>query len=145
MTIGPVEYVVVTFPGNQIGGDIVPALEELVHAGTIRILDLAFVVKDAEGNTAASELEDVGSDSGRAFQRIQGQLGDLVKPEDLDAIGESLEPGSSAAILVWEDVWATRLRDAIAAAGGELVELDRLPLAAVEAALEQADASKPPT
>jgi hypothetical protein len=142
MTIGPVEYVVVTFPGNELTGDIAAALEELVRGGTIRILDLAIVVKDDAGNVAGFEIEDSDSEAGRAFQRIQGEIGDLVSAQDLDAIGETLAPNSSAAILVWEDVWATRLRDALAAAGGELLELERLPLAVVEAALEQAESAK---
>ena len=140
MSIGPVEYMVVAFPSNNFKGEIVPALEELVESGTIRIIDLAFVTKDADGNVAAFELEDFESDAGQAFQRLQLEIGDLVNGDDLEAVGEELEPNSSAAILVWEDVWATKLRDAILNAGGELLDLERLPLAVVEAALEYAAA-----
>ena len=140
MAIGPVEYMVVAFPGNQFTGEIVPALEELVGSGTISILDLAFVTKDVDGVAAAFELEDFDSDAGRAFQRVEAIIGDLVNAEDLEEIGAALEPNSSAAILVWEDVWATRLRDAIVNAGGELLDLEPVPLAVVEAALEYSDA-----
>ena len=141
MSIGPVEYMVVAFPSNNFKGDIVAELEALVNAGTIRILDLAFVTKDADGEVAAFELEDFDSDAGRAFQRLQAEIGDLVNGDDLEAVGEELDPTSSAAILVWEDVWATRLRDAIVDAGGELLDLERLPLAVVDAALEYAAAT----
>jgi Family of unknown function (DUF6325) len=141
MSIGPVEYMVVAFPSNNFKGDIVAELEALVNAGTIRILDLAFVTKDADGEVAAFELEDFDSDAGRAFQRLQAEIGDLVNGDDLEAVGEELDPDSSAAILVWEDVWATRLRDAIVGAGGELLDLERLPLAVVDAALEYAAAT----
>src|SRR5262252_9480932 len=138
MAIGPVEYLIVAFPGNQLSGDLVPALEELVKTETVRILDIAFVEKDGNGDVAAFELEDFDSDAGRAFQRLQAEIGDLVNSDDLAAIGEQLEPNSSAAVLVWEDVWATRLRDAITASGGVLLDMQRVPLAVIDAALEHA-------
>jgi hypothetical protein len=138
MAIGPVEYLIVAFPGNQLSGDLAPALEELVKTETVRILDIAFVEKDGNGDVAAFELEDFDSDAGRAFQRLQAEIGDLVNRDDLAAVGEQLEPNSSAAVLVWEDVWATRLRDAITASGGELLDMQRVPLAVIDAALEYA-------
>ena len=142
MAIGPVEYMVVSFPGNQFNGDIVPALEELVKNGVIRILDIAMVVKDESGDVLAFELEDFESDAGNALRRLEAEIGDLVNAEDLEAVGEVLEPNSSAAILVWEDVWATRLRDAILDSGGELLDLERVPLAVIEEALEFAQAAQ---
>ena len=102
--IGPVEYMVVSFPGNKFKGDIASALEELVKSGTVRIIDLAFVIKDAAGDIVAMELEDLDSDAGKAFVAIEAEIGDLVNEDDLMAVGEVLEPNSSAAVLVWEDV-----------------------------------------
>ena len=136
MAIGPVEYLVVAFPDNQPSVDLVPAVEELVRAETIRILDLAFVEKDANGDVLAFEVEGVESDAGRAFQRLQAEVGDLVNESDLADIGDHLEPNSSAAVLVWEDVWATRLRDAIAASGAELLDMQRVPLSVIDEALD---------
>ena len=136
MAIGPVEYLVVAFPDNQPSVDLVPAVEELVRAETIRILDLAFVEKDANGDVLAFEVETVASDAGRAFQRLQAEVGELVNESDLAAIGEQLECNSSAAVLVWEDVWATRLRDAIAASGAELLDMQRVPLSVIDEALD---------
>src|SRR5215472_7033412 len=140
MAIGPVEYLIVAFPGNQLSGDLVPALEELVKTKTVRILDIAFVEKDGNGDVAA--FEGVDSDAGRAFQRLQAEIGDLVNSDDLAAVGERLEPNSSAAILVWEDVWATRLRDAITASNGVMLDMQRAPLAVIDAALEYAGTTK---
>jgi uncharacterized membrane protein len=142
MAIGPVEYLIVAFPGNQLSEDLVPALEELVKTETIRILDIAFIEKDGNGDVAAFELEDSDSDAGRAFQRLEAEIGDLVNSDDLAAVGEELEPNSSAAVLVWEDVWATRLRDAITASSGELLDMQRVPLAVIDAALEYAETTK---
>jgi hypothetical protein len=142
MSIGPVEYLIVAFPGNQFKGEIVPALAELVEAGTIRIIDLAFVLKDTDGAVVAAELGDLDSDVFKAFDALSPEGLGLLNEEDLAAAGEELEPNSSAALLVWEDVWATKLRDAILNAGGEVLDLERLPYEVVQAAVEFANANK---
>ena len=134
--IGPVEYMAVSFPGNKFKGEIVPALKELVDSGTVRIIDLAFVTKDADGNVLAMEVEELDSDAGKAFAALQAEIGDLVNADDLQAVGEVLEPNSSAAVLVWEDVWATKLAKAIRDAGGVLLDLERVPHEVVQAALK---------
>jgi Family of unknown function (DUF6325) len=133
--IGPVEYMAVSFPGNKFKGEIVPALKDLVDSGTVRIIDLAFVTKDADGNVLAMEVEELDSDAGKAFAALQAEIGDLVNADDLQAVGEVLEPNSSAAVLVWEDVWATKLAKAIRDAGGVLLDLERVPHEVVQAAL----------
>ena len=137
MTIGPVEYMIVAFPENRFTGEIVPALAEQVKAGTIRIIDLAFVTKDAEGEMAALELGDMDSEVGKAFGEIfSGGDGMLLNDEDLMAAAEELEPNSSAALLVWEDLWAAKIADAIRNAGGELWDLERVPHEVVQAAVD---------
>ncbi len=136
MSIGPVEYMIVAFPGNQFKGEIVPALAELVDKGTIRIIDLAFVMKDADGAVITAEMGDLDSDVFKAFDALTPETLGLLNEEDLAVAGEELEPNSSAALLVWEDVWATKLRDAILNAGGELLDLERLPYEVVQAAVE---------
>ena len=140
--IGPVEYMVVAFPGNKFTGNVAPALGELVKSGTIRIIDLAFVTKDGSGNVAAMELEDAGSEVGQKFQALQMELGELINSDDLMDIGEALEPNSSAAVLVWEDMWATRLKSAILEAGGKLIAIERVPHEVVQAAVDFVDAKK---
>lgn len=138
--IGPVEYMVVAFPGNKFTGNIAPALGDLVKSGTIRIIDLAFVTKDGSGNVAAMELEDAGSEVGQKFQALQLELGELINNDDLMDIGEALEPNSSAAVLVWEDMWATKLKSAILEAGGKMIAIERVPHEVVQAAVDFIDA-----
>ncbi|HEX6868386.1 MAG TPA: DUF6325 family protein [Candidatus Limnocylindrales bacterium] len=141
MGIGPVEYMVVAFPGNQFKGEVAPALRELVENGTIRIIDLAFVNKDGDGDVVAIELEDSGSEIFQAFDALAAERGGLINHDDLMDIGGALEPNSSAAILVWEDVWATRLKDAIVGAGGVMIDIRRVPYDVVEAAIAWRDAN----
>jgi hypothetical protein len=140
MGIGPVEYMIVAFPGNKFNGEIAPALADLVDSGTIRVLDLAIVVKDQDGNIVGGELEDADSDIVQAFRKIvgAGADGDLLNEEDIQRAGEALEPNSSAAVLVWEDLWATRFAEAVRASGGVLVEIQRIPYEFVQAALDYA-------
>lgn len=133
--IGPVEYMVVAFPGNKFSGEIVPALADLAKSGTIRIIDLAFVTKDANGTVASFEVEDLDSETGRAFKTIEATVGDLVNQEDLQAVGDELEPNNSALVLVWEDVWAARLATAMSKADGVVLDLERVPRPVIEAAL----------
>jgi hypothetical protein len=140
MSIGPVEYMIVAFPGNRFTGDIVPALAEQVDAGTIRIIDCAFVIKDEDGQTAAMEVSDLDSEAGAAFSKILGgERGGILNQEDLMAAAEELDVDSSAALLVWEDLWATKIRDAMIAAGGELWDLERVPYEVVQAAVDYAE------
>ena len=136
MSIGPVEYLIVAFPGNQFKGEIIPALADLVDAGTIRIIDLAFVMKDADGAVVTAELGDLDSEIFKAFDALSPETMGLLNEEDLAAAGEELDPNSSAALLVWEDTWATALRDAIVNTGGEVLDLERVPYQVVNAAVE---------
>jgi len=135
MAIGPVEYMVLAFPGNQFKGEIAPALQDLVDSGTIRILDLAMVVKDADGNVVGMEVEKSNSKIFQALDALAADRGGLVTESDLIRVGETLEPNSSAALLVWEDVWATRFASAVLGAGGVVVDIQRIPRDVVEAAL----------
>ena len=139
--IGPVEYLIVSFPGSRFRGEIGPALAELVEAGTIRIIDIAFVTKDDDGETAAAELMELDPDVQEGLERLGVEPTGLFNEEDLAAAAEELDPGSSAALLVWEDVWATKLRDAIVNAGGELWDLERVPGEVVQAAVDFASSN----
>jgi uncharacterized membrane protein len=122
--LGPVELLFVGFPGNQFSGEIVPALLELVEQGTIRVLDLVFVAKDADGNAVGLEFEHLDDESQAAFNPLVNEFAQLISEEDVEDLAEGLEPNSSAAILVFENVWATKFRDALVNSGGELVAAD---------------------
>jgi uncharacterized membrane protein len=136
--IGPVDYMIVAFPGNQFKGEIAPALAKLVEAGTIRIIDLAFVAKNADGDIVAMELTDIDPEVRRGFENAGVEINGLFNDEDLQAAGEELEPNSSAALLVWENVWARDVAQAMRDAGGVLLDFDRLPHEVVQAAREAA-------
>jgi len=124
--LGPVELLFVEFPGNQFTGEIIPALNELIEQGTIRVIDLVFVAKDADGNSVGIALEDLPDESKDAFAELVSEVAELIAEEDVEDLAESLEPNSSAAILLFEHTWAIPFRDAIAGSGGRLVA--RLPI-----------------
>jgi len=139
--VGPVEYMIVAFPGNKFRGEILPALQELVDSQTIRIIDLTFVGKDADGEVAGFELSDLDEDVQSALERMGAESTGLFNEEDLMLAAETLEPNSSAALLVWEDLWATRFADAVRDADGVLVDIQRVPHEVVVAAREWATAN----
>jgi hypothetical protein len=136
--IGPVDYLIVAFPGNKFRGEIAPALGDLVEAGTIRIIDVAFVGKDAEGNVAAFELTDIDPEVREGFEKAGVEVNGLFNEDDLAAAGEELEPNSSAALLVWENVWAKNVAQAMRDAGGVVLDFERIPHEVVQAAREAA-------
>ena len=134
--LGPVDYMIVAFPGNNFRGEIAPALADLVDNGTIRIIDLAFVGKNAEGEVVAFELMDLEPDVKKAFEDMGVEVTGLFNEDDLMSTGEKLEPETSAALLVWENLWARNVADGIRNAGGILVDFQRIPHEVVQAARE---------
>jgi hypothetical protein len=131
MAIGPVEYIVLGFPGNNFTGEIAPALAKLIESGTIRVLDLLFVSKDADGNVLAIEFDEL--EELAAFAGIEGEVGGIIGEDDIAHVAEALEPNSSAALLIWEDVWATEFAEAVRDSGGLFLEGARIPHEIVEA------------
>jgi uncharacterized membrane protein len=136
--IGPVDYAIVAFPGNRFRGEIAPALDELVKANTIRIIDVAFVGKDAEGDIVAAELTELDPDVQKSLESVGIEVQGLLNEDDLTAAAEELEPDSSAALIVWENVWARKVTQAMRDAGGVLLAFERLPHEVVQAAREWA-------
>jgi hypothetical protein len=129
------------FPGNQFKGEIAPALRDLVTDGTVRVLDLLFVYKDANGEVGSVELAGLGPDLEPAFADLDGQLGGgLLDAEDVAQVGADLKPNSSAALIVWENTWAARFVTAMRNAGAHVVDQARIPAEAVAAALDAAAA-----
>jgi len=125
MSTGPVEYIIVGFPGNKFNGDIAPELAKLVESGTIRVLDLVFITKDSDGNVGAIELE--GHHDVALFEALDGEVGGMISDEDIEYAASDLEPNSSAALLIWEDLWAKPFVEAMRASGGVLIEGSRIP------------------
>jgi hypothetical protein len=134
--IGPVDYAIVAFPGNRFRGEIAPALAELVEQGTIRIIDIAFVGKNAEGEAIALELTELDPDVQEGLEKAGVEVSGLFNEDDLQAAAEELEPNMSAALIVWENVWARKVAQAMRDAGGVLLDFERLPHAVVQEARE---------
>jgi uncharacterized membrane protein len=136
--IGPVDYAIVAFPGNKFRGEIAPALAELVEREVIRIIDIAFIGKSEEGDVVAMELTELDPDVQEALESAGIEVQGLLNDEDLQKAAEELEPNSSAAVLVWENVWARKVTNAMRDAGGVVVAFERLPHEVVQAAREWA-------
>jgi uncharacterized membrane protein len=136
--IGPVDFAIFAFPGNQFRGEIAPALADLVEAGTIRIIDLAFVGKNEDGDVIAFELTEIDPEVQAGLENLGVEVNGLLNEDDIRSVGDTLEPNSSAALLVWENVWARQVKQTIVNAGGELLDFQRIPHEVVKAAREWA-------
>lgn len=137
--MGPIDYVVVEWPGKQPTGEAAPLLLDLVDRGLIRILDLAFIAKGDDGSVAGLEISDLG-DQVEELKIFEGASSGLLADDDVEAAGEALEPGTSAALLVYENVWAAPFATAVRKSGGQLVAQGRIPVQAILAALDAAEA-----
>ena len=137
--IGPVDIAIIGFVGDDFKGEIAPALMDLEAAGTVRIIDLAFVRKDADGNAEFIEVED--AEVAAAFAELDDPEADLLNDIDLMGIAESLERATAAMVVVWENTWAASLATAIRGAGGLLLSYDRVPHDAVVEAVMAIQAS----
>jgi Family of unknown function (DUF6325) len=131
---GPVDCVVISFPGSKFKGEIVPAIKRLVDAGTVRILDLVFIQKSEEGDILVLELSDLGASEVSAFDDLDGEVDELLTDDDIDELAALVAPGDAAALLVWENTWAAEAAAAIRAADGVVVLHERIPADQVEAA-----------
>ena len=137
--MGPVDYLVVEWSGKQPTGDAAPLLIDLVDRGLIRVLDLAFIAKGEDGSVAALEISDL-AESDSQFAVFEGASSDLISEDDIDDAGTALEPGTSAAVLVYENRWAAPFAAALRDSGAELVASGRIPIQNIVAALDAADA-----
>jgi hypothetical protein len=133
MAVGPVEYIVVGFPGNKFNGEILPELATLVASGTVRILDLVFIGKDSDGEVLAFEIDEM--EELAASAGLDGEFGGLISPTDIEHAASALEPNSSAALLIWEDLWAIPFATALRDSNGVLLEGGRIPHEIIEPAL----------
>lgn len=141
MSLGPIELLVVKFPGNQFRGEIIPALQELVEGGTIRIVDILFLHKSADERLTVLEINDLEAEMFGLFAPIVSDITKLLSNEDAAQLGNTLENNSSAALMLFENTWATRLVDALGNAQGELVMNERIPRVVIDELLAARAAS----
>jgi uncharacterized membrane protein len=140
MSLGPIEMLVVKFPGNQFKGEIAPALAELVETGTIRVIDFVFIQKDADGSLTSVELADLDPEAAGAFSSAVDDVSGTLSEDDIKELGGLLENNSSAGLMLFENVWATRFADAVRNASGEVILSERIPRAVIEEVMAGSEA-----
>lgn len=138
--IGPIDYILVEWPGRQPNGEVAPHLIDLVDRGLIRILDLTFIEKSEDGTIRGLEIADVGGEVAE-LSVFEGASSGLLSAEDVEEAGGAMEPGTSAALLVFENTWAAPFATAVRRSGGQLAASGRIPVQAVLAALDAAEAN----
>jgi hypothetical protein len=134
--LGPVDWIVVEFPGSRFKGEIAPALDDLASRGIIRVLDLLLIRKDEDGSLEYFELSDLDESEIGTLRLYETTLAMLLSEEDVEAVAAAVEPGSTAALLVWENSWAAPFASAVRHAGGQLAASGRIPVQAILAAIE---------
>jgi hypothetical protein len=135
--LGPVDWIVVEFPGSRFNGEIGPDLANLIDRGIVRVLDLVLVCKDDDGAVEAHEIADLNDSEIGQLRSYKARVAMLLSENDLTAIAEAVEPGSSAAVLVWENCWAAPFAAAVRHCGGQLVASGQIPIQALLAALDE--------
>ena len=140
-SLGPVDYIVVEFPagGSNFTGEMTEELIRLVNAGTIRLIDVLILIKDEDGSVEAMELSDI-DDLGE-LQALEAKLAELLAEEDVVHLAAAMEPGSTAGVLIWENLWAAPFASAARRSGGQLIANGRIPIQAIIASIEADEAS----
>ena len=138
--LGPVDYLIVEFPAgaSNFTGEMAEELLKLVDAGTIRLIDVLILTKNDDGSVDAIELEDL-DDLGE-FQRIEAELAEMLAEEDVEHLAAAMDPGSTAGVLIWENLWAAPFASAARRAGGQLIANGRIPAQAIIAAVQADEA-----
>jgi len=139
--LGPIDYVVVEFPAGAANftGEMVTELVRLVEAGLIRVVDALILIKDSDGSIEATELSDVG-DLGE-LGALEAELAELLAEEDVVHLAAAMEPGSTAGVLIWENLWAAPFASAARRSGGQLIANGRIPIQAIIASIEADEAT----
>ena len=137
--MGPIDYVVLEWPGTQPQGEVAPLIIDLVDRGIIRILDVALMAKDADGTVGAMDFGAFDGESG-GFEAFEGAATGILGQEDLEEAAAALQPNSAAAVLVWENRWAAPVAVAVRKSGGQLIASGRIPVQAILASLDALEA-----
>ena len=139
--LGPVDYLIVEFPAgaSNFTGEMAAELRKLVDAGTIRLIDVLILTKDAAGTIDATELSDAGELG--ELQELEAELAELLAAEDIEHLAAAMDPGSTAGVLVWENTWAAPFASAARRSGGQLIANGRIPVQAIIASIEAEQAT----
>ena len=139
--LGPVDYIIVEFPAgaSNFTGEMAKELLELVDSGTIRVIDILILTKDEHGSVEATELSEI-SELG-PLQTVEAQLAELLAADDVDHLAAAMDPGSTAGVLIWENLWAAPFAAAVRGSGGQLIANGRIPIQAIIASIEADEAT----
>jgi hypothetical protein len=132
MTVGPVDFLALEFPGNKFDGSILASLLELVETGVIRIIDLVVIVKDQDGEVIVRELKELDPDTVRILDPLRVEVTSMITRNDVDAIAAGLDNNSTAGLLLFENVWAVKTKQAMLDANARLLMFERIPHEVVE-------------
>jgi len=139
--MGPIDYLVIEFPGSRMSGEGLPLLVDLVDRGIIRVLDLVFIRKMQDGAVVRLALTRPGPDGEPDLSMFEGASSGLLDQDDIDAAAEAIQPGSTAGLLIYENRWAAPLATALRRSGAQLVAGGRIPVQAILASLDAAEAA----
>ena len=136
MSYGPIDFLALEFTNDKLKGEIMPALMELVDNKTIRVIDLVVIQKDSDGKHEALELQQLEPEVIAIFDPLMVEISGIIQVEDIDAIAEQMENNTTAAVLLFENLWAIKFKEAVLRANGRLLAQERIPHAVVEETLE---------
>jgi len=145
MTYGPIDFLALDFKTDQLKGEILPAMLELVQNKIVRVIDLVIIQKFEDGHHEAREMQQLAPDLLALFDPLEVEISGIIQVEDIANVAEAMEPGTNAAILLFENLWAIKFREAVLRANGRLLGHERIPFEVVEETLEvfaQAESSK---
>jgi hypothetical protein len=132
ISVGPVDFIGIAFPGNKFKGEIIPAIQELVDAGTIRVIDILFAVRQGDADVRVMELDEVENELLERFDPVVSEVTGLLTENDVRQLSAGLEPDSSVALLLFENTWSRKVGDAIQAADGRVLMFERIPRPVVQ-------------
>ncbi len=139
-SLGPIDYIVVEFPAgaSSFTGEMAEELIALVDAGTIRVVDVLILTKNADGSVDAMELSEI--EQLGPLQAVEAQLAEFLAAEDVEHLAAAIDPGSTAGVLIWENLWAAPFASAARRSGGQLIATGRIPIQAIIASIEADEA-----
>jgi hypothetical protein len=135
MSYGPIDFLALEFTNDQLKGEILPALLDLVEHKVVRVIDLVVIQKDEHGNHEAVELQQLAPDLMRAFDPLEVEVSGIIQVEDIDMIAEDMAKNTTAAVLLFENLWAVKFKDAVLRANGRLIAQERIPYQIVDEVL----------
>jgi uncharacterized membrane protein len=135
MTLGPIDFIVLEFPGNKFKGEILPSIFELVEQGIVRVIDLVIILKDGDGAVVVRELQELDADSVAIFNPLKAEVSQMLTNGDIDNISAQLANNSTAGLMLIENLWAKKVKQAMENANGKLVMFERIPHDVVDEAL----------